>query len=222
MHHLRRQIPLAIAIVVLAIGFHLVIPRGIFLSTNNMIDLMLRVSINALLAFGMTKVILLGGIDLSVGAVVALSGTIAVSLLPSCGWFIASLAGLSAAGVVGLFNGVCAAKTSIPPFIITLATMRIVRGLAYMFNEGRPISIADSETVFRSFGGRLFDVLPMPAFFMAIAFLLMTWLLHFTAFASTSLRSAAIAKLLDWLASRWPAERSWSMCCRHCSPDWPA
>ena len=82
-----------------------------FLSLENLLDLAQQISINAVLAFGMTLVILIGGIDLSVGAVVALIGTITVWLLPRVGLGGAVAAGLAAATVFGAVNGICAART---------------------------------------------------------------------------------------------------------------
>ena len=72
-------------------------------------------SINAILAFGMTLAILIGGIDLSVGAVVALAGTVAVASLRHGGWPVAAFAGMGTAAAFGLVNGVCAARTRMPP-----------------------------------------------------------------------------------------------------------
>ena len=71
----------------------------------------------------------------------------------------------------GAFNGVCAARTAMPPFIITLATMQIARGAALRFNEGRPISVPDSAVGFLALGNeRLLGVLPVPVLLMAGAF----------------------------------------------------
>src|SRR6059058_2301683 len=113
--------PLLAAIVVLLAAFRIWVPQ--FLAIDNLLDLAQQISVNAILAFGMTLVILIGGIDLSVGAVVALIGTITVWLLPRAGLAAALPAGLLAAALCGVVNGVCAARTPMPPFIITLATM---------------------------------------------------------------------------------------------------
>lgn len=97
-------------------------------------DLAQQISVNAILAFGLTLVILIGGIDLSVGAVVAFAGVVCVSVLDAAGPLAGLAAGLGAAVLIGLANGVCAARTSMPPFIITLATMLIASGMALGFN----------------------------------------------------------------------------------------
>jgi len=200
----RQLIPLLAAVLALQLIFRFGLPYawwdghalfhwwpGIpgFWERGNQIDIVQQISINAILAFGMTLTILIGGIDLSVGAVLALVGTIAVSILaggkaPNSGALaIGLLAGLGAAIALGLFNGVCAAKTRMPPFIITLATMLIARGAALRFNEGRPMHVPDQETIFLQLGnGRLAGVIPVPVIIMLAVFLLAALLLHRTRF----------------------------------------
>jgi len=156
-----------------------------------MLDLVQQVSVNAILAFGMTLVILIGGIDLSVGALVALVGTTTVYILTkgptdeqNLWWLaIAVLAGLGVAAGFGTFNGLCAAKTKMPPFIITLAMMLVARGAALRFNEGRPMHIPDQQTLFLALGNdRLFGVVPIPVIVMLILFAVVAVLLHRTRF----------------------------------------
>jgi ribose transport system permease protein len=177
----RQLASLIVAVALLLAVFRYWVPA--FLSLENLLDLAQQISINAILAFGMTLVILIGGIDLSVGAVVALIGTLTVWLLPRFGFAGGIAGGLAAAAAFGAFNGVCAARTVMPPFIITLATMLVARGAALRFNEGRPISVPTSETTFLSLGNaRLFEVLPVPVVVMVLLFLIMTVLLHLTRF----------------------------------------
>ncbi|MBN8246818.1 MAG: ABC transporter permease [Verrucomicrobia bacterium] len=183
MKRLRDLLPLMAAAVALVVLFALAVPGGRFLTVDNLLDLTQQISINAILAFGMTLAILIGGIDLSVGAVVALAGTVAVATLPVAGWPGAAAAGLGTAGLIGLVNGACAARTRMPPFIITLATMMVARGIALRFNEGRPMPVPDSQTVFLALGNaRLLGVVPVPALVMLGAFVLAALLLHRTAF----------------------------------------
>jgi ribose transport system permease protein len=183
------MLPLMAAMLVLLFLFWLRVPN--FLSTANMIDLAQQVSVNAILAFGMTLVILIGGIDLSVGALQALVGTMTVYLLSTghpetqspARLAMAVAAGLGVAALFGMFNGLCAAKTKMPPFIITLATMLIARGAALRFNEGKPIPVPDSETAFLALGnGWLFGWLPAPVLVMLVLFALTAILLHRTRF----------------------------------------
>ena len=189
MRTVRQLLPLAAAAILLLLLFRIEVPT--FLSPGNLLDLTQQISVNAILAMGMTMVILIGGIDLSVGAIVALVGTATVYLLaleiPAAGsgaWTIlAVLAGLTLAAAFGAFHGLCAARTAMPPFIITLATMLVARGLALSFNDGRPMRIPDSQEAFLALGnGRVFDRLPVPVLVMATVFAVMTVVLHRTRF----------------------------------------
>lgn len=181
MKSFRHLAPLLVAVAVLLGLSRLCVPR--FLSPENLLDLAQQIAVNAILASGMTLVILIGGIDLSVGAVVALVGTVTVALLPECGCAVALLGGLAVAAAFGAMNGACAAKTRMPPFIITLATMLMARGVALRFNEGRPLAVPDSERLFLALGNaRLFGVLPVPVLLMVAALGVMAVLLHRTRF----------------------------------------
>jgi len=189
MKSVKSMLPLIAAMVVLLILFRLRAPN--FLSPENLIDIAQQVSVNAILAFGMTLVIIIGGIDLSVGALLALVGTTTVFILTEqqsetqsfARLALAMTTGLGVAALFGAFHGVCAAKTKMPPFIITLATMEIARGAALRFNESRPITIPGSETAFLAMGnGWLFGVVPMPVLIMLILFALTAILLHRTRF----------------------------------------
>ncbi len=125
---------------------------GTFLTARNLTNLSRQVAINGILAIGMTYVILIGGIDLSVGSVVALSGVVAGILQVNFGMALwtggeAVLgAGVSVAAAVltgtlcGLFNGILITRWRIAPFIITLGMMVIARGLALIFSNGAAIS----------------------------------------------------------------------------------
>ena len=178
---LRPVLPLLIAIVVLLGLFRIWVPQ--FLAPENLLDLAQQISVNAILAFGMTLVILIGGIDLSVGAVVALIGTVTVATLARSGLAAGMAAGLSVAAIFGAFNGFCAARTRMPAFIITLATMLVARGVALRFNEGRPLAVPDSEKLFLALGNaRLFGFLPVPVLLMIAAFAVTAVLLHRTRF----------------------------------------
>jgi ribose transport system permease protein len=181
----KRVLPLALAVAGLLLLFRLWVPT--FLLPANLLDLAQQISINAILAFGMTLVILSGGIDLSVGALLALVGTTTVYFLTtgltSLGLWLAVPAGLAVAGLFGSVNGLCAARTPMPPFIITLATMLIARGAALRYNEGRPMHIPDSQGLFLALGnGRLLGVIPVPVVVMLLVFGVTAILLHRTRF----------------------------------------
>jgi len=189
MRAFKRMVPLFLAILALLLLFRIWVPT--FLEPENMLDLAQQISVNAIIAFGMTLVILIGGIDLSVGALLALVGTTTVFLLdrntfsvPDSLWLLSAvLAGFGAAGLLGMFNGLSAATTRMPPFIITLATMLIARGFALSFNKGRPMHIGDEHAAFLELGnGRLWGVLPIPVVVMIVLFVVATVLLHSTRF----------------------------------------
>ncbi|HFZ8995811.1 TPA: ABC transporter permease [Citrobacter freundii] len=112
-----------------------------FLTANNLTNVARQVSINAIIAVGMTCAILSGGIDLSVGPVMALSGTVAAGLMVAgVSVPLAMLAGLAVGTAFGAINGSCIAWLRMPPIIVTLATMGIARGLGLIYTGGYPIS----------------------------------------------------------------------------------
>ncbi len=111
-----------------------------FLSAANLENVLRQVSINAIIGVGMTCVILTGGIDLSVGSVMALSGTLTAGLLVAGANGAAALAAGVGVGVaLGAANGLFVAFAGMPPIIVTLATMGIARGLALIYTGGYPI-----------------------------------------------------------------------------------
>jgi len=112
-----------------------------FLTVNNLTNVARQVSINAIIAVGMTCAILTGGIDLSVGPVMALAGSVAAGLmLAAVPVPLAVLAALMVGALFGVANGACIAWLRMPPIIVTLASMGIARGLALLYTGGYPIS----------------------------------------------------------------------------------
>ena len=114
-----------------------------FFTLSNFNVVLLQVSTNALLATGATYVILTGGIDLSVGSVVGLSGVVAamVAQRDGAGFTVAAVAaGMAAGGAIGLLNGTLVAVARVPAFVATLGTMTIALGIAYVLSDGQPIS----------------------------------------------------------------------------------
>ena len=95
-------------------------------------------------------VIILGGIDLSVGSIIALSGCVAAGCVSRYNLpiFVAIIAGLLVGLVIGMFNGFVICKTTIPPFIVTLATMNIAKGFAYVYTGGSPVRVVTKEWQF--------------------------------------------------------------------------
>lgn len=154
-----------------------------FLSIANIFNVLRQVSISAIIAFGMTFVILTGGIDLSVGSTLALTGAIAASLLasgtdPFLTMGIALIIGL----ILGAINGVIITKGKVAPFIATLATMTIYRGLTLVYTDGRPISGLGDHYSFQLFGKGYFLGFPVPVVTMVIAFVILYFILQKTTF----------------------------------------
>ncbi|MFT9848230.1 ABC transporter permease subunit [Aneurinibacillus sp. REN35] len=153
-----------------------------FLTQNNIFNVLRQVSINALIAFGMTFVILTGGIDLSVGAMLALAGALTAGMMTGgMDPILAVLLGLLAGLVMGAVNGLLVTKGKVAPFIATLATMTIFRGLTLVYTEGRPITDFDSE-MFTMLGGGYFFVIPVPVLWMLGSFAVLYFILKKTAF----------------------------------------
>jgi len=112
-----------------------------FLTVSNLLNIAEQTSINAIVAVGMTFVILSAGIDLSVGSIVALAGVIlGIALRDGQPLALALTMALATGVVCGLVNGLLVSQGGLPPFIVTLGTMSIARGAALLVTEGRPIS----------------------------------------------------------------------------------
>jgi ribose transport system permease protein len=138
-----------------------------FYSPGNLLDILLQSSINAMIAVGMTLVVMARGIDLSVGSVVGLTSMITASLLP-INPLLGIVAGIVLGIVCGLINGVLIAKLKLPDFIVTLGMLSIYRGAALIYTDGKPIYGIDAT--FRAiFAGDVAGI-PTPVIFaLAIA-----------------------------------------------------
>jgi ribose transport system permease protein len=127
-----------LALIVLSAAISFLTPH--FLKVTNLLNVALQASINSIVAVGMTFIITSGGIDLSVGSIVGFTGMVVADiLLDGHGMLVGVLGGLAAGLALGFFNGAMIAKTKLPPFIVTLGSMSILRGLALIYNQGRPI-----------------------------------------------------------------------------------
>ena len=154
-----------------------------FLTMNNLFNVLRQVSINALIAFGMTFVILTGGIDLSVGSILALTGAVTAGMM-SGGMdpILAMLLGVLLGVLLGAINGLIIAKGKVAPFIATLATMTIFRGLTLVYTEGRPISGLGDSFTFQMLGKGYILGIPVPVVTMAISFAVLYFILKKTTF----------------------------------------
>ncbi|MDV2582212.1 ribose ABC transporter permease [Alkalibacillus haloalkaliphilus] len=167
----------------LAIVIVLSIMSPQFLSLDNLLTMLRQVTIIALLAFGMTFVILTGGIDLSVGSTLALAGALTAGMMASgIDPILAVLLGVLAGAVMGAFNGVIIAKGKVAPFIATLATMTIFRGLTLVYTDGRPVTGFTDSQAFDLIGrGYLFGI-PIPVIIMFVIFFILLLILKKTVF----------------------------------------
>ena len=166
---------LKIVLILLFMCVILTLLKPSFLSVPNMINIFRQISIIAIISMGSTLVIVSGGIDLSPGSIVGVSGVVA-ALCSASGMplIVALIAGLGMGAACGFFNGVVIARGKIPPFIVTLGMLSIARGLAYVISQGKPISGLSSSFLVL---GRS-DVLgiPVPIILMLLVVLL-TWVL---------------------------------------------
>lgn len=154
-----------------------------FLSSKNIFNILRQTSVNAIIAAGMTFVILTGGIDLSVGSILAISGAVCASLLASGqNIVVAIIAAILVGAFVGFLNGFVIAKGKLQPFIATLATMTILRGLTLVFTDGKPITLGSNDLAikFGNIGGGMIFGIPTPAIIMLVVFAVCAYVLHNT------------------------------------------
>ena len=176
---IKRNMGILIGLVVLLL--FLSVATDSFLSTKNMLQVLRQICINGLLAFGMTFVLIIGGIDLTVGSVVAISGVSVVIMLNSgVPLPVALVVALLLGAIVGLLNGGIIALTGMPPFIVTLSLQGTIRGIAYVITDGRSVSC--DNAVFNAIGnGYLFGI-PIPIYIVAFVMIVISILLYYTRF----------------------------------------
>jgi len=149
-----------------------------FFTFDNFIVILRQVAVIGICAFGETLVVIAGGIDLSVGSTVALSGVIAAVLakflevpVP-----LAFLAGIAAGGVCGLLNGLLTTRIRIPPIIVTLGTLTIIRGIAFIVVGGN--TVFGMPLSYRVLGRNYIGFIPIPVLIMIVIFVLFFLLLN--------------------------------------------
>ncbi|MEG1491878.1 MAG: ABC transporter permease [Oscillospiraceae bacterium] len=150
-----------------------------FLSPGNLINVMRQVSTNAFVACGMTLILIAGGIDLSIGAVMAITGMVAAYMsMSGIPFFICALAGIATGAVAGLVNGIIIAKTNMQPFIVTYSTQIILRGMVYVITAAGTYRLTNSS--FLAFGGSSLGPVPWPVIYMVIVVAVMVMILNYT------------------------------------------
>ena len=153
-----------------------------FRTRGNVISILLQVSLNGLLALGMVFVITAGGIDLSIGSMLALSSVIIGVVLNATGNIVlACILAVLANTLFGFINGVLVAKFNMIPFVVTLATQLVIRGVAYIISGGYSQSLANAE--FKLIGsGKVFGIIPYPVIILVIIAVIAYVMMHQTKF----------------------------------------
>mgnify|MGYP000928876171 CR=1 FL=1 len=150
-----RKYGLLVVIVVMAV--ELSVLSNVFMTGENLINVLRQVSVNGIMALGMTMVILTGGIDLSVGSLLAVSGVIVGSIINrnADAAIPAIFVGIAACALLGMISGVFISKLRLPPFIMTLGMMAMARGFALVYANGRPYIITAKQYEFLGKGSVL-------------------------------------------------------------------
>lgn len=157
-----------IGLIILCVVISVITPR--FLTVTNVLNVFTQVSVNAIIAVGMCFVILTGGIDLSVGSTLAITGAVAATLVKSnTNTFVTIIAVLIIGALIGLFNGILVSKGKIQAFIVTLATMTVFRGVTYVYTKGTPISGLSSD--FTVIGNGKLAGIPLPVILILLVVL---------------------------------------------------
>jgi ribose transport system permease protein len=175
-----RELNIFAVLILVGVGISLFSPY--FLTTNNLMGVFRSFSLVAIMSIGMVLVIITGGIDLSVGAVMGLSSLItALAFQHGWGAFAAVMAGLVVGFAAGCVNGILITLIELPPFIATLGTMSIGRGLMYMITKGVPVT-PDVPESFTFIGQGYIGLVPFPVVIMVLMAVFFSVLMQRTRF----------------------------------------
>ncbi|MBX3064602.1 MAG: ABC transporter permease [Anaerolineae bacterium] len=173
------QVGLLASLFILCVVLALASP--FFLLPQNLFNVARASSYIGIAAAITTMVLVSGGLDLSIGAVMALVGVVCAQLVNAhIPWFVVVMAGLIVGGIVGAANGILVAGVGINPFIVTIGTQFFVRGIAYALVRGQELIITEPNFLFIGQGNIL--GVPFPAVLMVLVFLLVGWLMRYTRF----------------------------------------
>lgn len=151
----------------------------VFLTAKNLINVMRQVSTNVFVACGMTLILISGGIDLSIGSVMAMTGMVSAYLsLAGIPFFVCALVGLITGGIAGLVNGFIIANTTMQPFIVTYSTQIILRGMVYVITAAGTLRL--TSEAFLNFGGGSLGPIPWPVIYMVAVIILSVLVLNHT------------------------------------------
>ncbi len=171
------QVPL-ITLILLCLFTALMTDR--FLSPLNLTNILVQSSIMAVIAIGMTFVIIGGGFDLSVGSTVAFAGCVAAMVIVKFGIVVGVLAGILSGAAIGFANGLIIAKLGVNPFITTLGTMVLVRGLVYLITGGAPVGDDGMPSAFIAFGSARFLGVHYLVWVPAVLVVVLSFVMHMT------------------------------------------
>ena len=168
---------LTLVLIILGLGVVLSIASPNFLKTTNILNILRQVSINGILAIGMSLVCLTGGIDLSVGSIVAFAGILTAGMLnnTSLPIFVIALIAVAVGCIMGLINGYFVAYWGAPAFVVTLSMLTVGRGLTYIYCDGKPISKLPAEFLVIGKGSIL--GLPIPTIVLLVVFIVFSVML---------------------------------------------
>ena len=180
MRQLMGQYGIGVVLVIMMIVIAFMEPR--FLTLDNIINVATQISINGLLCYGLCICITTGGIDLTVGAQLALTSCIIGQTMTNWGWpaFMAILAGVAVATAFGFINGCLIAKFNMFPFVVTLSMQLVIRGLSQVITGGKAVMITN-DWFAKIYSGKLLGI-PMPIIIFIIVTVLMYLMLHWTKF----------------------------------------
>lgn len=147
-----------------------------FRTTNNLVNVARQVSVNMIVACAMTMVLIIGGIDLSVGSVMAMAGMVSAYLsFAGMPFALCMAAGLAAGAAAGFLNGVILANADLPPFIVTYAVQSVLRGMVYVITGAATIRL--TSEAYLNFGGGSLGPIPLPVIYMVVVIILSVLLL---------------------------------------------
>lgn len=171
---------LGILLALIILCLNLAIASNVFLTTSNLLNVLQQVSINFVIAIGMTFVIISGGIDLSVGSNIALTGLLLAIMMKNWALSVPAAIGLGLlfSALIGLINGGLIAFLNLPPFIATLGMMSIARGAAYTVTGGAPIYTLPAA--FTGISGRVANIPLYAILIMAVVFAMGWYILRYT------------------------------------------
>lgn len=172
--YFKENLAILVAFIILCVGLSIATPA--FFTKDNILNVLRQVATNSNLAIGLTMAIIIGGIDLSVGAILAFSGLLCSSFISDgMNLGLAVLLAFTLGALFGLLNGLIIAYTNMPPFVVTLATQNIARGIVNVYANGQPISARNP--VFNFLGVGYFLGIPLPVIYSFVLLAVMILIL---------------------------------------------